>query len=646
MSCAAGRRRASRAASAVIYVKDRDGRYLLINRRFEAIFELQRRDVLGRTDHEIFPDASQAADAFRQNDAFVLETQRPTEFEEVAPHTDGLHTYISLKFPLLNPEGEPYATCGISTDITDRKRASEALRRAKEEAEAANRAKTVFLANVSHELKTPIMAMMGSAELLCGDRREDPSHDRGDVIIRNARHLLEMVDRMLDLSRIESARMETRIGSCSVAELIEDALAANLPLPAERNLELSVLVESDLPRTILTDTTRVRQAIINLVSNALKFTQKGYVRVHVRVEGEGDNLKLVVDVEDTGPGIAPESLEHIFAPFAQLAPHGGEISQGMGLGLSLAREYARRLGGDVTVQSTLGAGSCFTLSVDTGSANNADWIPMEVARQRFTRRLPQAVIETPPVLRGSVLLAEDYRDTRELIQAALEQAGVKVTAVTDGVEAVRAAQQHQFDLILLDVRMPRLDGAEAARKLRALGNTSAIIALTASHIADEKRRLWDAGFDDVWHKPIRLQVLLREISAYLATAPEGPGTERHSAPQRTGTSADDFDARIAAANADYARSLPNKVERLQELVRTGDLAQARELLHQLAGSGGIHGFMTISDEAAKLLPFIADPEDFEPPDLTRLAREAVAIAEQHSVVVGSEPTIGRPTDFD
>lgn len=614
---------------AVIYVKDRNGRYLLINRKYEEIFNLRRADVIGCTDAEVHSLEPEAAEAFLRNDNIVIETRQPTEFEEVAPHTDGLHTYISLKFPLMAPNGDVYAICGISTDITDRKRASEAMERAKEEAEAASRAKTVLLANVSHELRTPIMAMMGSAELLLDQQDDMLSRQRTEVILRNARQLRDLINRILDLARLEADRMEMKIDECSLIDLIEDVRAASMPHPAQPNVKYEVVFDSDVPDTIRTDATRLRQALINLVSNALKFTVEGSVRVGVRVVDKGASLRFVARVADTGPGIAPKDAERIFAPFAQLTPEVGGISQGVGLGLPLARAFARHLGGDVTVESTPGKGSCFTLTVHAGPGGQSNWISADDANQ-YTLMQDLTSKPAPAVsLQGTVLLAEDYPDTRELVEAALTQAGAQVTAVADGVEAVREATQGNFDLILLDLRMPRMDGLEAARAIRAAGVGTAMIALTASAGPEERQRMLEAGFDDLWIKPMHLTGLLEEVSAYLESG-GSEAAERSAADCGQPTeSSGRFADRIAAANAEYARALPQKVASVREFLANGNKAQARELLHQLAGSGGMHGFMGISTEAGRLLGEIKHAQGPAQIDLSPLTKEAQHIANNH-----------------
>ncbi|MHC4697997.1 MAG: PAS domain-containing sensor histidine kinase, partial [Planctomycetota bacterium] len=236
--------------TAVIYVKDQDGSYLLANRRFEELFHVSREEILGKTDYDFF--SKDRADAFRANDKRVLKECRPVEFEEVVPQDDGLHTYISLKFPLYDSQNRPYAVCGISADITERQRARQALQEAKEAAEAASRAKSTFLANVSHEIRTPIMAMLGTAELMSQGGTDRPTPERLDVILRSGRHLLSLVEDLLDLSRAEQGKLEIRYTVCSPFEIMADVEAVIAPLQREGEVDFRVFYETEIPALIHT----------------------------------------------------------------------------------------------------------------------------------------------------------------------------------------------------------------------------------------------------------------------------------------------------------------------------------------------------------------------------------------------------------
>ncbi len=593
--------------TAVIYMKDLEGRYVLVNRRFGELFETSQEKMVGRTDYEVFP--KEMADAFRANDKRVLETGTQAEFEELAPHEDGPHTYISLKFPLLDSAGKPYAVCGISTDITERKRAAEELERAKAAAEAANRAKSVFLANMSHEIRTPLTAMLGAAELLAGDEAgRARSGSRGDMIVRNGRHLLALINDLLDLSRTEAGKLEIERVPAALSEIIADVQAVTEPLHQRPEVDFRFRFETPIPATIHTDPTRLKQALINLISNALKFTHIGHVWVRIRAYPDRAEPRLSIAVEDTGTGIPAADTDRIFETFTQIERRSSGVSDGVGLGLSLARSIAERLGGTIEIKTRKNHGSTFTLRVPTGPLDGVTWItPEEISMrsQRANRDLYASRHEDR--LNGDVLLAEDASDTRTLIEEVLSSRGVTVTAVGDGEAAVKAASRHSFDLILMDIRMPRMDGLSATVQLRHRGCLTPIIALTASTTEADRQRILDAGFDDLWTKPLTLDHLVSEVAAYLRpasdkTARDDQGTAQlaaHVDPRGLGPSGPS--PRIEAARAEFAHSLPERFARIEAAVKAGDMRRARESLHQLVGTGGIHGFMSVSNEAARLL---------------------------------------------
>jgi CheY-like chemotaxis protein len=300
---------------------------------------------------------------------------------------------------------------------------------------------------------------------------------------------------------------------------------------------------------------------------------------------------LTIVVEDTGVGIRPEHRERIFETFTQVEPISRGASAGAGLGLPIARWIAERLGGSLHVESDGGQGSRFVLQAATGPLEDTEWIesPGE-APASPARALPLVL---PRSLRGSVLLAEDAQDIRDLIAFALRGAGAEIVTVADGAAAVQSAQLSSFDLILLDLRMPVVDGIEAAGRIRRNGYRGPLIALTASTGQAERTRVLHAGFDDLWPKPISLEALLERSAAYLGTVVADVHEKRARAVVRT----DRFQAAVCA----FIETLPGRVLAIRNAVEGGDLSAARTLLHQLVGAGGIHGFFTISELAARLL---------------------------------------------
>jgi signal transduction histidine kinase/ActR/RegA family two-component response regulator len=406
---------------------------------------------------------------------------------------------------------------------------------AKERAEAASRAKTAFLANISHEIRTPMTAILGYTDLLLDPER--PSEDRAEwmrTIRRNGDHLLALINDILDLSKIEAGKLEIEWRTCSPAEIVRDVLSLVSRSALDKGLDLRVEYSGPVPATIRTDPTRLRQILVNLVANATKFTAAGSVRVVVAHEParELSPSRLRVDVIDTGIGIPRHKLQSIFEPFSQ-----GDVSTtrkygGSGLGLTISRKLARILGGDLIARSRPGRGSTFRLTVETGDLNGVEMVeglpetkllaqdtPAPAAAP--TRDEPDAAQGT---MRGRVLVAEDGPDNQRLIRAFLHHAGLEADLVANGAIAVEralgaAADGKPYDVILMDMQMPVMDGYEATQRLRAEGYQRPIVALTAHAMESDRERCLEAGCNDYATKPIHRARLLELLARLLEQKP-------------------------------------------------------------------------------------------------------------------------------
>lgn len=388
---------------------------------------------------------------------------------------------------------------------------------AKNAADSANAAKSRFLANMSHELRTPLTAILGFAELLeeapglNGDERE-----QARAVRRNGEHLLTLVNDTLDLSKIEAGRMT--IDRCEIdpRTLLSDIDALLRGRAVAKGISFEIRAEEPLPPRVQTDPTRARQILINLVGNAIKFTERGGVRVTVRTIGEPDRERLLFEVADTGVGIAPEQMEAIFRPFEQAEASTTRRFGGTGLGLTVSRRLARLLGGEVEVSSEPGAGSVFTFSLPLAPALGTELTLPDRERRvgvAHRQRTPAgAPAMPPPVSTGTtldlrVLLAEDGPDNQRYIEHVLTRAGARVEIVDNGRDAVeRAARARDegrpYDLVLMDMQMPVLDGLGAVRELRERGYNGRVIALTANAMPGDRAACITAGCDDYVAKPI------------------------------------------------------------------------------------------------------------------------------------------------
>lgn len=430
----------------------------------------------------------------------------------------------------------------VVSDITTRKEAEKRLREYAEALQGANRcleeysftaqaavaAKSQFLANVSHELRTPMTAILGFAEVLRSEgdlSRAPPARIEAiDTLIRNCEYLLRLLDEVLDVSKIEAGRFEVERVECRVLELFGDVHR----LMQGRTLATGVPLELDyqwpLPETIQSDPTRLRQILINLVGNAIKFTPSGGIRVAVRLLGADTPQPLLeAAVMDTGIGMTPDQVAKIFEPFSQANYSVAHNYGGTGLGLVISRKLANLLGGDVAVTSEAGKGSTFRLTVATGPLQGVRLLrSAEDARPLVPPAPPDAAAGPAPVhLEGRVLLAEDGPDNQRLLSFILRKAGLDVTVAENGqlaVEEALAATEagRPYDVILMDVQMPVLDGYGATRQLRQRGYNRPIVALTAHAMRSDARKCLDAGCDDFATKPISRADLLRLVARHLA----------------------------------------------------------------------------------------------------------------------------------
>jgi signal transduction histidine kinase len=383
----------------------------------------------------------------------------------------------------------------------------------KQEAEAANRAKSTFLASMSHELRTPLNAILGFSEMLARDPEiTDRQQEKINIINRSGEHLLAMINDVLDLSKIEAGRTELEPEVFNLLKLLED-IARMFELRAEGvDLRFNVEIAPNLAQTINADAGKLRQILINLLGNAVKFTHKGGLSLRARTVPVADDASLValqLEVEDSGPGIAEGQQQSIFEPFRQVG-HTPTHSKGTGLGLAISKSFAELMGGSISVQSVLGKGSLFCLELPVSLAEPADEVGMET--------VPLTVLGLKPDQPAwRILLVEDNIDNRLLLSGLLQAVGFDVREAEDGAQAIKQFQQWQPHFIWMDMLMPVMDGFEASRRIRALpgGDQVKIVALTASVFKEQRQSILQAGCDEVVHKPYQSHQIFSAMARQL-----------------------------------------------------------------------------------------------------------------------------------
>ncbi len=391
------------------------------------------------------------------------------------------------------------------------------LRDAYRAANIANEAKSRFLANMSHEIRTPLNAVLGLVDILRveGRKLSDASRDDYlDTIHRSGTHLLGLINDVLDLSKIEAGKLEVEHRDASVVEVLEDVASIMGARASEKQLELAVQYETEIPQRIVTDAQRLKQVLINLAGNAIKFTNSGKVRISVRAPSSAGNGLIEFRVEDTGCGMSPETVAQIFEPFAQGGASVTRNFGGTGLGLTISRKFCEALGGTITVTSTLGKGSCFTATVTMGDLTGVGWSSVRPRAPRDSQSDHQSAVARLAGRR--ILVVDDGETNRGILRVFLKRTGCEVFEADDGITALRNVRQIRPDAILMDMQMPRLDGYATTRRLRADGFSGTVIACSADALRENIDRMFAAGCDAVVPKPISYPVLVEQLLASIA----------------------------------------------------------------------------------------------------------------------------------
>lgn len=406
----------------------------------------------------------------------------------------------------------------VATDISEAKRAEEALREAKEAAEAANRAKSTFLATMSHELRTPLNAILGFTQLMERDTVLVPrQREFLATINRSGEHLLDLINDVLEMSKIEAGQIVLHPSSFDLHHCLR-TLQEMFKIRAQgKGLSLHFEIGSEVPQYVLTDEGKLRQVLINLLGNAVKFTNQGGVALRLQTqqvtEPDQQSVRLIFEVQDTGRGIPPEETQQLFQPFVQ-ATRGAQSQEGTGLGLAISRQFVQLMGGEISLASQVGQGSCFRFEIPVHCVES----PTEKSEPDGRCR-PVGLAPGQPSYR--ILVVDDKPDNQASLIQLLQMVGFETQAASDGQEAIAQWQQWQPHLIWMDMRMPVLDGYQATRQIRHLEQAqpstspTIILALTASAFEEQRRSILSAGCDDWVCKPFREQVIFEKMATYL-----------------------------------------------------------------------------------------------------------------------------------
>ncbi|WP_016956904.1 ATP-binding protein [Catenovulum agarivorans] len=449
----------------------------------------------------------------------------------------------------------------------------------------SNQFKRQFLAHMSHEIRTPLTSILGYSQSYFEPTFNQEQKDNAvKTIHNNSVHLLKIVNDVLDLSKIEAGKLEFEMLKVDLFVLLQTIEHSQRRVATEKDVQLDINYQWPLPQLLVTDPTRLRQILLNLTSNAIKFTPAGG-RVSVRVSFLAPNNQLHISVTDTGIGMDKSALEQLFTAFNQADSSHSRKFGGTGLGLYISNQLAKRLGGEIKVQSEPGKGSCFSFDIQVTVPEPVNWlnyVPKNItAKERMNQQVAQ--------YQAKVLLADDHEDNRKLIRYWLEKSGIQVTEAENGEQAVEKALLFDFDLIFLDIQMPHMDGVEALSMIRANGYDIPIIALTANALKQEVDGYLTNGFNDHLAKPLEAEAFYGLLAKYLTDLVEDDEPLFDLA-------SEEFQKLIA----DYKSSLDCELEMVKQARQADNWPLLTKVAHRIKGSAGNFGFVQLTDAAAEL----------------------------------------------
>lgn len=673
-----------------LLILDAKDHILLSNQAFSAVLGWEPEKLVGRSASRIGwrNEKGEKPDRASLPWRLALASQQPiSNHNLLLADTKGTTRTFSVNAtPLIGQEGRYHGVMVTFDDITSIEVHKLELRQAMELAENANRAKSDFLANMSHEIRTPMNAIMGFTEVLRRGMETDPEKQTEylNTIHASSTHLLNLINDILDLSKIEAGKLELESAPCSPCQIIHDVVNV-LRIRAQQNgTKLSWSARGSLPLNILGDPTRLRQVLMNLVGNAVKFTHQGEVEIicefidrmniaSIGTAGEAHQDQMRFTVRDTGIGISPEQIHRIFNPFEQADSSTTRKFGGTGLGLSISKRFIEAMGGTIHVESQLGQGSRFIVTIPTGNLTGIPLVTPAEALAHANQAQQAANESTLSIRPGKVLIVDDGDTNRQLLALILKKIGIHVDEAENGQQAVDFLQSNTVDLVLMDMQMPVMDGYHATRTLRQQGFTVPIIALTANAMQGDEQKCLDAGCTSFLSKPVEIDKLHDRLAEFLGTTKTVPIQEQAPSPiheqaplpvqeqvlpavQELLPSKDSqevtqdisvpiystlpSDPEFQAIVQQFLDKLPEKLDVMCQAWEQSNFAELASLAHWLKGAGGTVGFACFH-EPARQLEFSAKNQDANA--IERALTELVRLAGLVQTAPTAQSEVNLPT---
>lgn len=625
--------------TSLIYIKDLSGKYILVNKRFKEMLNMEEGEIINKTDYDFVP--AELADHYKSLDDEVIRTGKSIETEELIHTEKGDINLLLIKFPLLDIDNKVWGLSGMANDITERVHYQQQLIKATKDAEEAKLLQEQFLANMSHEIRTPMNGIQGMTNLLLDTTLTEQQKEFASIIKHSTQNLLVIINDILDFSKIKAGKLTIEKIDFALADVVNNVRALFEHRIKKKGLQLLVEIDRDIPVGLKGDAHRLNQLFINLIGNAIKFTEFGHIRLHITLQSrKGDKAILLFAISDTGIGIPAKSLDHIFESFSQAGVDTSRLYGGTGLGLAICKNLLQLLGGDISVTSTEGKGSTFNFH-----------IPFEyVDKQEAAELILPNIYDYNKLLVGKrFLVAEDNEVNQKIVNQVLKKAGGIVQLVNDGKQAIEQLRDKKYDLIIMDLQMPVMDGYAAARYIRStLLIETPILAMTANVLKGELLRCLQAGMNDYMSKPFEFTELYKRITCLLNNQPLSSIPAAGISVNRTTP----YDLSLLEEVGDseyfldvlntFLANMPLQFKELQFASTQQDFEKVFFLAHKLKGS-------TSMLQAPALTGILGKIEQFskEKADTTELIQKAWVLYSEIEVHLQSEKkraeTITKPT---